>query len=996
LPPFYYKPPGTKDYRVTYDPELDRAPEKRHKHQQRRVDGQGLHYQPTDPRRRGTRPPFLEAKRGFKAELSAVSYAWDERSVGRPPPPPPMAVLVSGFPQTVNLKQLHTELSRFGKVDKFEPQWDKTTGGSLCMAWVKFADTVPLVGSGVRARPPYGAEVQDGSAVAREAVRKGNGLRVGQQMLNSVDGLKVLMDGERKLCRAAVEAEMKRRHPPRPPPPPPRLAPHSNTSSAPPPSSAYGRPALTTRPTPPQPHPLALRHPPPKPTSEMPPSAHPYAPPPTPSHASTSSAYTRNGSWSEEHDSRTRPAPSPSHQPGRALPPAPGVPGLPPKPGAVAGLSARPSAPVVAAAPTPVTPAATIRMLPGETMLMAMRRAREHEADLTRPGRLPAKSTPADDVDMEPETESEEDEEQAQKVFIHTKARPGPKPAGMAVAVLDEPARLAEALVANGHAFIAIYKATFELGRGKGAKLEGAEVTSFFDGVPINRVLENEKGWYVLPNGVYGAERAMKLDRNRFKGHPLELVQHPALNRGDALPAAARPTPKLAPKTSWTDAELVDEAEKLVVGQLMAAFKEDLKREVITPVVKEHLAKHEQLKKAGALKSFNGAGAVAGVAGVALGSLAGMRSFVKKRAAGSAPAKRAKAPKPVPAPRTESEGSSESEREETAPAARRIKLGRRRPSSASEDDRRGPTQAVAHKEQNKPKKRVIHDFTSSDEDDINPRVKAGAGADAMADDDAPERVALSVRLTADGEPPVLLDARLDPDDGSLLDGVRIRSASASVSPVEAVSTKVGKGGRKSKASSQADGRGNQADRAFIEPSPELNGPGRSASPPPVTRARSPSPDPFKQGIAHDEEDLFYLRLVLERAKRGKPTHPTPPPSDSEADETDASRANARHPSGCARTEGFYSISVAEKMANRPLSNRAKASLEEASKGGASGVAASRNARANQRGLARGVELHKKVTATDTDILKFNQLRTRKKQLTFSRSGIEGYGLFAME
>ena len=43
-----------------------------------------------------------------------------------------------------------------------------------------------------------------------------------------------------------------------------------------------------------------------------------------------------------------------------------------------------------------------------------------------------------------------------------------------------------------------------------------------------------------------------------------------------------------------------------------------------------------------------------------------------------------------------------------------------------------------------------------------------------------------------------------------------------------------------------------------------------------------------------------------------------------------------------------------------------------------------------------MELHKKETATDTDVLKYNQLKTRKKQLTFARSGIEGYGLFALE
>ncbi|GAA5982768.1 hypothetical protein JCM5350_006241 [Sporobolomyces pararoseus] len=149
-------------------------------------------------------------------------------------------------------------------------------------------------------------------------------------------------------------------------------------------------------------------------------------------------------------------------------------------------------------------------------------------------------------------------------------------------------------------------------------------------------------------------------------------------------------------------------------------------------------------------------------------------------------------------------------------------------------------------------------------------------------------------------------------------------------------------------------------------------------------------DPFEAGVAADEEDLFYLKLALERLQLGYDFQPTPPGSDDE-------QTNTKHPSGSARTEGLYKITVEEKMANRPASNRAKAAAENSAEAlQASAVAVSRLARANTRGLVRGMELHKKVTATDTDVLKFNQLKTRKKQLTFSRSGIEGYGLFAKE
>lgn len=155
-------------------------------------------------------------------------------------------------------------------------------------------------------------------------------------------------------------------------------------------------------------------------------------------------------------------------------------------------------------------------------------------------------------------------------------------------------------------------------------------------------------------------------------------------------------------------------------------------------------------------------------------------------------------------------------------------------------------------------------------------------------------------------------------------------------------------------------------------------------PPRIVLQDGPPLDPIELGVAEDEEDLFYLKLAIERPRIGLPLHPTLPYADE---------YYFRHSTGSARTEGYYSVSVAEKLANRLPADKL---TFEAPSGAVSGVAVSRLARANTRVLVRGMELHKKFIATDTDVLKFNQLRTRKKQLSFSRSGIHDYGLFALE
>lgn len=113
-----------------------------------------------------------------------------------------------------------------------------------------------------------------------------------------------------------------------------------------------------------------------------------------------------------------------------------------------------------------------------------------------------------------------------------------------------------------------------------------------------------------------------------------------------------------------------------------------------------------------------------------------------------------------------------------------------------------------------------------------------------------------------------------------------------------------------------------------------------------------------------------------------------------------------HSTGCARTEGFYRLSAREKMKQKKQwGARTKEGKSTMYSTGMYGVGVtlnpnerpgkhqtlSREARSNQRRLltALGNEV-------DSDLLKFNQLKFRKKALRFGRSRIHDWGLFAAE
>lgn len=131
-------------------------------------------------------------------------------------------------------------------------------------------------------------------------------------------------------------------------------------------------------------------------------------------------------------------------------------------------------------------------------------------------------------------------------------------------------------------------------------------------------------------------------------------------------------------------------------------------------------------------------------------------------------------------------------------------------------------------------------------------------------------------------------------------------------------------------------------------------------------------DPFKQ--IKDPEDYIFLRsAVLERTAGIKP------------DEVIMKVTKG----GCARSRVVTPIPESVKATYLP---RNQAVIDAPSSD--TGRITSRANRVNNRRLVTTIEMQKKTI--DSDILKFNQLQSRKKQLRFAKSPIHDWGLYAEE
>lgn len=156
----------------------------------------------------------------------------------------------------------------------------------------------------------------------------------------------------------------------------------------------------------------------------------------------------------------------------------------------------------------------------------------------------------------------------------------------------------------------------------------------------------------------------------------------------------------------------------------------------------------------------------------------------------------------------------------------------------------------------------------------------------------------------------------------------------------------------------------------------------------------------------DEEDIRFLCVTYERLLQQDNGmdwlndtlwvyHPSTSLSSAKKKKRDD--GIREHVTGCARSEGFYTIDKKDKL--RYL-NSSRASTDEppADTQGMSIPAqphASTRAGSERRSEQRRL-LSSFTGSCDSDLLKFNQLKFRKKKLKFCKSHIHDWGLFAME
>ncbi|MEQ2294309.1 hypothetical protein AMECASPLE_002634 [Ameca splendens] len=139
----------------------------------------------------------------------------------------------------------------------------------------------------------------------------------------------------------------------------------------------------------------------------------------------------------------------------------------------------------------------------------------------------------------------------------------------------------------------------------------------------------------------------------------------------------------------------------------------------------------------------------------------------------------------------------------------------------------------------------------------------------------------------------------------------------------------------------------------------------------------------------DGEDLSYLKKTYEKLLQDD--HGSDWLNDTHWKTADSQLRE--HVTGCARSEGYYAISRKEKdvYLDLDLPEQVIREVENVDSSGANRVLSER--RSEQRRLLTVIGT---TAVMDSDLLKLNQLKFRKKRLRFGRSRIHEWGLFAME
>ncbi|OCH94594.1 hypothetical protein OBBRIDRAFT_769324 [Obba rivulosa] len=537
---------------------------------------------------------------------------------------------------------------------------------------------------------------------------------------------------------------------------------------------------------------------------------------------------------------------------------------------------------------------------------------------------------------------------------------------------------IVEELAKNGFEHVTI--------EGHGAQLSGVlredDVRRFFEGFKVDKVLRDHLGWYVTFQTGDSARRAalvLNSGARTLAHHSVNIAVHSA-------PAA----PSASAKAQWTDTELVDQAEKLILKDLRTMLEKDAMERVVGSGLRRLVADE---------KARKGSKVVAGVAErerenetkaaerVGLKGLS-FRKEKKKRpreepeALPTAPS----AASVITLPEKEEEHDKEEDHEEIAfeePPRKKPKTSWRKPVikediESEDEDTTVPIVAVA---EGSPRKRAPSEFTETGELEEPLKKKARTVSTVEEPHIKETKPKAKKPSKKPSKPPKVVE------EEEVVHEVLPDDLDFDIPDVTSVR---------------------------VTPAPEYES---SLSPPtspilPPTQVKptvrlSPPPDPFQEGVCEDDEDLYFARLVLARDLYGKDAVPTPPRVATP--EPNSPPPFRIHVTGSARTEGYYKISHAEKSAyvaqyaSRGTVNEVQAEVEQPPP--QTVIVSSRSNRANARRRAQGLEEINQVQramalskgeSAATELVKFNQLQTRKKHLRFARSPIHDWGLYAME
>ncbi|KAF8314543.1 hypothetical protein DL93DRAFT_2080219, partial [Clavulina sp. PMI_390] len=598
-------------------------------------------------------------------------------------------------------------------------------------------------------------------------------------------------------------------------------------------------------------------------------------------------------------------------------------------------------------------------------------------------------------------------------------------------------AEVEAALAANGHEYILISKSS--LARSSHAE---EDVKNFFlrSNFFPEKVMYDSAGWYITFKSPTAARRAsMVLDRQKIYHHTINLVVRPPYNSQSAEAApttsseAPLPTASSAPPTEQSRSEVLTQAHALVIEYLKEQVRAELRGRLIRERIKKNISEWPENKEkvkaklaAAAAKRASSSKPANRLAGLKFTKKPGSESFRAKK-------KQQQVKEPTPEPALERESSmvrvlpaskrTKTKERDASPSPTPVRKRRKMKTAVdvgfeSEDETplgtaptsspapRDPTPAPTEKRQRSPsliaapvssrKKRKVETATPTPMEEDAASTVLDDDVDAMLMehlDSAPtkkpktggrkkkaqkaEPIFADVDMpNAGSEPPVDLVGNVD----MVIDEVPEESAPI-VQEIEEPPKPTPKK------------RVRQPKKTKAEP---------VAAPAPV----DPGPPPNPTDFAQDEEELYFLKLGLQRRLAGQPEWGVDlrDPAEIAAErEANAKRHAAIrvHSTGSARTEGYYKIPEAVKALYLPDRNQAKIDVGPASAVPAG--ASSRSTRIESRHLARDVEQTNRLlaslghgdSASDTRI-KFNQLRTRKKRLRFARSPIHDWGLYALE